>query len=132
MSVVAIVVLAVLAVLLLLAVVGAASASRRNRAGAERFAASLATVDRQLAAAVATDRGWARETLEAAARSEFASRRPGVEIATLELIQMTDEPGTDQDLAVFRVATGADAGASILTLGRRDGAWYAASVEDER
>ncbi|MGB2711900.1 MAG: hypothetical protein WBC33_10320 [Conexibacter sp.] len=133
MSALAIVVLAVLAVLgvlLLLAIVGGASASRRNRAGAEGFAASLTAVDRQLAAAVAADHGWERTTLDAAARSEFAARRPGAEIAALELIQIADEPGTDQDLAVFRVV--ADGSASRLTLGRRDGAWYAASVEDER
>ncbi len=130
MSVVAIVVLALLGVLLLLALVGAAGASRRNRAGAERFSASLDAVDRQLAAAVAADRGWQRETLEASAREAFAAHRPGAEIAALELTQVVDEPGTDQDLAIFRVRT-AD-GTSRLTLGRRDGAWYAAQVEDER
>jgi type II secretory pathway pseudopilin PulG len=129
-SAVAIVVLVVLGVLLVLTLLGAAGASRRNRAGAERFSASLDAVDRQLAAAVAADRGWQRETLEAAAREAFAAHRPGEAIAALELTQVVDEPGTDQDLAIFRVRT-AD-GTSRLTLGRRDGAWYAARVEDER
>jgi hypothetical protein len=46
-------------------------------------------------------------------------------------VQIVDEPGTDQDLAVFRV-TAADGAGSSLTLGRRDGAWYAASLEDAR
>jgi type II secretory pathway pseudopilin PulG len=129
-SVVLIVVLAVLGVLLLVALVGAAGASKRNRAGAQRFTESLSAVDRQLATAIAQDRGWHPDTLDAAARSEFAAQRPGVEIADMQLVQITDEPGTDDDVAVFRVA--AAGGASRLTLGRRDGAWYAVAVEDDR
>ncbi len=129
MSVVLVVVLVALGVLLLLALVGAASASRRNRAGAAAFADSLAAVDRQLAHAVALDRGWERGALETAARSAFAERRPGRAIAQLELVQVVDEPGTDDDQAIFHVV--ADHTASRLTLGRRDGAWYAAALEDE-
>jgi type II secretory pathway pseudopilin PulG len=128
-STVLVIVLVVLGVLLLLAILGGALASRRNRAGAGAFSESLTAVDRQLAAAVAEDHGWHRETLEATARGEFSAHRPGVAIAELELTEIRDEPGTDQDLAVFRVLTAS--GASRLTLGRRDGAWYAAAVEDE-
>lgn len=131
MSVVLVVVLVVLGVLLLLAILGGAAASRRNRAQDASLRADLAAVDRQLAAAVAEDHGWARDALEAAARAEFAAERPGAQISQLELVQIRDEPGTDQDLAVFRVTAGAGA-PSTLTLGRRDGAWYAASLEDER
>lgn len=130
MSVILIVVLVVLGILLLLAVLGGAMASRRNREGAAAFEASLTTIDRQLAAAVAEDHGWHRETLEATARTAFAERRPGAAVEQLELVQIRDEPGTDQDLAVFRVI--ADGSASRLTLGRRDGAWYAAALDDER
>jgi type II secretory pathway pseudopilin PulG len=131
-SAILIVVLVVLGILLLLAILGGAVASRRNRANAGAFAESLTAVDRQLAAAVAEDHGWRRDTLEAAARAEFAAHRPGAEIAALDLVQIADEPGTDQDLAVFRVVSGPPTRASRLTLGRRDGAWYAAAVEDER
>ena len=130
MSVVLIVVLAVIGVLILLALIGAAGASKRNRAGAERFTESLTAVDRQLASAVAQDHGWHPDTLDAAARSEWAAQRPGVAITALDLTQIKDEPGTDQDLAIFRVVTAG--GTSRLTLGRRDGAWYAAAVEDDR
>lgn len=130
MSVVLLVVLIALGVLLLLAVLGAAMASRRNALGAIAFEQSLANVDRQLASAVAADHGWERGTLEATARRAFSEGRPGAKIAQLELVQIRDEPGTDQDLAVFRVL--ADGTASRLTLGRRDGAWYAAALEDER
>lgn len=130
MSVVLIVVLVVLGVLLVLALLGAVMASRRNREGAATFEHDLHAIDRHLAEAVAEDHGWKRETLEGTAREEFAQRRPGAAIEQLELVQIVDEPGTDQDMAVFRVM--ADGAASRLTLGRRDGAWYAAALEDER
>lgn len=131
MSVVFLVVLIALGVLLLLAIIGAAMASRRNALGAIAFEQSLASVDRQLAAAVAADHGWERGALEARARSAFAEERPQTRIAELSLVGIVDEPGTDQDLAVFLVVA-ADGGESRLTLGRRDGAWYATAVEDQR
>lgn len=131
MSVVFLVVLIALGVLLLLAIIGAAMASRRNALGAIAFEQSLAAVDRQLASAVAADHGWERGALEASARSAFTEQRPDTRIAELELVQIVDEPGTDQDLAVFLVVA-ADGAESRLTLGRRDGAWYAAALEDQR
>jgi Flp pilus assembly protein TadB len=115
MSVILVVVLVVLGVLLLLALLGGAAASRRNRAQHASLRTDLAAVDRQLAAA---------------ARAEFSAQRPGAQISELELVQIRDEPGTDQDLAVFRIH--ADGRGNRLTLGRRDGAWYAAALEDER
>jgi hypothetical protein len=130
MSVVLIVVLVALGILLLLAVIGGAMASQRNRAGAADFERSLTAIDRQLAAAIASDHGWHSDRLDAAARAEFAQRRPGVEIGELELVQIADEPGTDQDLAIFRVVAGEVT--SRLTLGRRDGEWYAAALDDAR
>jgi type II secretory pathway pseudopilin PulG len=130
-SVILIVVLVVLGFLLLLAILGAAMASRRNALGAIAFEQTLGAVDRELAAAVAADRGWERGALEASAREAFSERRPETRIAELQLVQIVDEPGTDQDMAVF-VVTAADGAASRLTLGRRDGAWYPAALEDER
>jgi type II secretory pathway pseudopilin PulG len=130
-TVVLVVVLVVLGALLLLAILGAAMASRRNALGALAFEQSLAAVDQQLATAVAADRGWERGTLETTARSAFSEQRPGATIAQLELVQIVDEPGTDQDLAVFRVVV-ADGRASRLTLGRREGAWHPTAIEDER
>jgi len=131
-SAVAIVVLAILGVLLLLAIVGGASASLRNRRQGEQLTRRLREVDRELAAALAQDRGWERNALEAAARGAFAEHRPGVPVAALGLLQVVDKPGVDEDLAVFRVDTAE--GTTRITLGRRgdDGAWYAAAVEDER
>lgn len=130
MTVVALVVLVVLGALLLIAIIGGAMASRRNRAGEPAFAESLASVDRQLAHALAADRGWERELLEAAARRAFAERRPGESIARLELLQVVDRPGTDDDHAVFRVV--ADSGAARrLTLGRRAGEWFALALDED-
>jgi type II secretory pathway pseudopilin PulG len=132
MSVVAIVVLVILGVLLLLAIVGSAMASLRNRRRDEHLTQRLREVDRELAAALAQDRGWEREALDTAARQAFAEHRPGVAIAELELLQVVDRPGIGEDQAVLR----ADAveGATRITLARRsgDGGWYAAAVEDER
>lgn len=130
MSVVLVVVLVLLGVLLLLAILGGAMASQRNRRGAAAFEQSLAAVDRQLAAAVAADHGWERGALEAAARAEYGQRRSGATIAELDLVGIVDEPGTDQDMAIFRVVAAGTT--SRLTLGRRDGAWYAVALEDER
>lgn len=125
------VVLVILGLLLLLAAIGSIAATLRNRAGAARFTESLTAVDRQLAAATATDHGWERETLDAAARAAYAEHRPGAAPDALALIQIVDEPGTDSDLAIYRV-TAAGGPPTVLTLGRRDGVWYAKSAEDER
>lgn len=130
MSVLAIIVLAILVVLALLALVGGATASRRNAAGADQFAAALASVDRDLATAHAADRGWDKTTLELAARDALARQRPGVEPTAFELTQVLDRPGTDDDRAIFRAHT--PAGPVRIVLGRRDGAWFDAAVEDER
>lgn len=125
-----VIVILVIAGLFVLAIaLGAVSATRRNRAGAASFAESLTVVDRQLAAATAEDHGWERSTLDAAARAAFAEHRPGVDPAGLELTQIVDEPGTDSDLAIYRIP--AAGGTTRLTLGRRNGAWYPKSVEDE-
>jgi hypothetical protein len=122
--------LIVIGALLLAALLGALLTTRRNRAGARRFSESLAATDRALAAAVAEDHGWERTTLDRAARAEFAARRPDARVESLELLQIVDEPGTDADLAIYRVV--ASTGTSRLTLGRRDGAWYAKALDDER
>jgi hypothetical protein len=106
----------VLLVLLVLAVGGAIAARRRLAANSDRFEADLQRVNRDLAAARAEDRGWERTVLEEAARRLYAAER-GSEPASLELVQVLDRPGTDDDHAVFRV------GRERLTLGRREGEW---------
>jgi hypothetical protein len=116
----------VLAVVLVLAVGGVLA--RRAQLGRSRtaFDASLARVNRELVAAAANDRGWDRNTLEAAARRIFAAER-GAEPDELVLVEVLDRPGTDDDQAVFRAVHGGSTHA--LRLGRRGGEWVHESLE---
>jgi len=113
----------VIVVLILLAVGGAIAVRRRMAATQDRFEADLQRVNRDLAAAHAEDRGWERGALEASARAAYATAKDGTEPTDLELVQVIDRPGTDDDHAIFRV------GSERLTLGRRDGEWVLESLE---
>jgi hypothetical protein len=105
-------------------VLGGVIASRRRAEAEHRgLVARLTAADEALAAARAQDRGWDRATMEAAARAAFAARS-GAEIRELQLIQVEDRPGTEDDHAVFRVLT-AD-GAEELRLGRHGDSWVEA------
>jgi hypothetical protein len=116
------IVIGVLVVLvILLAVGGAVARNRQLERTRGRFQTHLAQVNEDLAAAHAEDRGWARETLDAAARDALAAERPAAGTAELTLVQIVDLPGTDEDKAVFRVEAGDRE--ERLTLGRRDGEW---------
>jgi len=121
-----IVVLVLVAVLLLLAVGGAFARKRQLVASQGRFDASLQEVNRDLAAAHAEDRGWERTVLEGAAREAYAGAHDGSDPGELELVQVVDRPGTDEDKAVFRCGP---EGRERLTLGRRDGQWVLETLE---
>jgi hypothetical protein len=120
-EVVLVIVLGVLALLFVLGLFGNAR-MRRDRAGS--LDEKVAAADNALAAARAQDRGWDPELLEAAARSAFAARRPGVEPDRLELVQVVDRPGTDEDSARMRVTFAA--GAEEIELQRTGDRWDAA------
>ena len=109
------------ALIVLLAVGGAIARNRQLDRTRGRFQTHLAQVNEDLAAAHAEDRGWAPDTLDAAAREALAAERPGAEKAELTLVQIVDLPGTDEDKAVFRVEAGDRE--ERLTLGRSDGRW---------
>ena len=116
-----IIVLGVFVALVIILAVGGVIGRRRQLAASQpRFDSNLAQVNKDLAAAHADDRGWAREGLEAAARAAYVGER-GAEPAELTLVQIVDRPGTDDDKAVFQVA--ADGRDERLTLGRRAGDW---------
>ncbi len=118
LEVVAIVVVAVLA---LLAVGGVVAVRRRLHADAPQFRARVEQANRDLAAAHAADRGWEPARVEAAARRVFSEQRPGAEIEAIELVQVIDNPGTDEDMAVFTVRSGGSV--ETVRLGRRGDEW---------
>src|SRR3954465_9893051 len=76
----------------------------RSRPAFER---ALAQVDHDLAAAAASDRGWDRELLQAAAR-RISAEQFGSEPEELTLVEVIDRPGTEEDQAVFDVRTGGE------------------------
>jgi hypothetical protein len=111
----------VLIVLAVLAVGGYFARKAQLKRSRPAFERSLEHVNRDLVAAAAQDRGWDRETLEAAARRAYAAERGG-DPPELLLVEVRDRPGTDEDQAVFRC------GSEELTLGRRDGEWVRESL----
>jgi Tfp pilus assembly protein PilX len=121
-----IIVLVVVLVIVLLAVGGALARRRQLEGSQGRFEANLQQVNRDLAAAHAEDRGWERSLLEDAARQAYAVERGGADPGALELTQVIDRPGTDDDHAVFRCGPEAR---ERLTLGRRDGQWVLEALE---
>jgi type II secretory pathway pseudopilin PulG len=124
-SVVAIIVVIVLAVLVLLIVGGLVANARRARSEEGQLRVRLREADHALALARADDRGWDRDVLEAAARGAFAARS-SIEPRELQLVQVIDRPGTEDDQALFRVVT--DAGAEEILLVRRGEGWSAAEI----
>ena len=111
------VVLLVIALLLLVLVVGGViAAGRRQRAREAHLQAQLAQANEALALARADDRGWDRDVLEAAARAAAGGR-----VDALDLVQVQDRPGTEEDRAIFRVVRAGRE--DRLVLGRHDGAW---------
>ena len=122
------IVLGVLVLLIvLLAVGGVIARNRQLERTRGRFEENLAQVNQDLAAAHAADRGWARDTLDEAARAAWAQQRPGEEPERFTLVQIVDNPGTDEDEAVYEVETAGHT--HRLRLGRRDGAWIHEALE---
>lgn len=117
-----IVILAVLALFLALALGGAAANRRRRAAGEGAFRAEIERANRDLAAAHAADNGWEPSRVAEAARTAFAAEHPNAQVSSIELVQVIDPPGTEDDKAVFLVL--ADDGEHRLTLGREGDSWH--------
>jgi type II secretory pathway pseudopilin PulG len=118
-----IVVLVVLGLLALLFVGGLLGNARMRREREASLARRIAEADHHLAEARAQDRGWDPELLEAAARAAFGARHPGLEPTSLDLIQVVDRPGTDEDRALMRVTHAA--GEEEIELQRTGDRWDA-------
>jgi hypothetical protein len=122
MSVLAII-LVVLAVLVLgLFTIGLVGAMRRSRATEEGLQARLEHANEALADARALDRGWDLGALQTAARAAVDRRDSDAKVRGVHLVQVIDNPGTDDDEARFHVdvAMGRD---FEVRLGRRGGEW---------
>jgi Tfp pilus assembly protein PilX len=113
----------VLVVLLLLVLGGMIARAMYQRRTEAQFRAQLEQANHDLAEAAALDRGWDRETLEAAARRCLAEKGGGAQPGELLLVEVLDRPGTEEDEAVFRV------GDRLLRLGRRGDEWVFAGLE---
>jgi hypothetical protein len=117
-----IIVLVIVVLVAVLIVGGYVITGRRQKADEPALTTELEAANEALALARATDKGWERSLLEEAVRAEFAERS-AAEIRDLQLVQVVDKPGTEDDQAVFRVVT--DHGAEYLHLDRHGDAWVA-------
>jgi hypothetical protein len=100
----------------------------RSRREAGTFQAHVREADLALEQARATDRGWHRETMEAAARAAVADARPGWSFDDLHLVLVDDRPGTEEDRAHF-VAMGPDDQVRVI-LARQGDSWVLEQVAD--
>jgi hypothetical protein len=123
MNIFAILLIVFVALILLLALGGAIATARRSAAREATLRRQIGEANEALALARAEDRGWDRDTLDAAARAAFTERYPGQPIDALLLVQVEDRPGIEEDVAVFHVVSGA--AEKTITLGRRHGEWAA-------
>ena len=120
MSTFAVIVIVIVVLLVLLIVGGLIANERRTRDREDETRRAAREADQVLAQARASDRGWERSLLEAAAREAFAARSPA-EVRELLLVQVVDRPGTEEDQALFRVVT--DAGSEEILLVRHGDTW---------
>jgi hypothetical protein len=115
------IILIVVAAVLLFFILGAIAVSRRNAATGGQLLRDLAEANEALARARAEDRGWDRDTIDAAARAAHLARRPSAQIRAVHLVQVIDRPGTEHDEALLRVTD--EAGDHEIRLGRRGDDW---------
>ena len=92
------IVLIVIGVLLLLLFVGGYVYSRR-RLQQPDFQRHVRTADQALEQARASDKGWDRQLLEAAARRSLEQDRPDFTVRDLHLVLVDDRPGVEEDRA---------------------------------
>jgi hypothetical protein len=122
------IILIVIGVLVVLfAIGGAIVVVKRSRQQEGTFAQHVEAADSMLEQARAADKGWHRETMEAAARAAVAESKPGWSYDNLHLVFVDDRPGVSEDRAHF-MAVGADGDVRVI-LAREDDRWIAERVE---
>jgi hypothetical protein len=119
-SVLGIVLVVIVVVLALLFAGGLVISRRRAHEHEGQDRSDLEEANQAQASAHAADKGWHRDLLEQAAREAFA-QRSAADVRELQLVQVVDRPGTDDDQAVFRVIT--DHGSEYLHLDRHGDRW---------
>jgi hypothetical protein len=123
------IILIVLGVIVLVALVlGFLGVRARERRQAGSWDERVRAADGALAQAAATDRGWHRDAMEAAARVALEESRPDWSYEDLHLVLVDDRPGIEEDRAHF-VAVG-DAGQEArVVLAREGDRWVAESID---
>jgi len=124
----AIVLIAVAAVIAIFLVLGFAGTRARDRRQAGSWEEAVRSADAALAQAAATDRGWHRESMEAAARTALEEHRPGWRYRDLHLVLVDDRPGIEEDRAQF-MAVGDDGAEVAVVLAREGDRWSAERVD---
>jgi len=127
-STLAIVLIAVGAVIALFIVLGLAGARARARSEAGSWEEAVRSADAALAQAAASDRGWHRESMEAAARTAIQAARPGWDYGDLHLVLVDDRPGIEEDRATF-VAVDDHGQEARVVLAREGDRWSAERVD---
>jgi hypothetical protein len=126
-STLGIILIAIGIVVILFAIGGAVAVVTRSRRQDATFAPHVEAADSMLEQARAADKGWHRDTMEAAARAAVAESRPGWSYDDLHLVLVDDRPGVSEDRAHF-VAMGSDGEARVI-LAREGDRWIAERVE---
>jgi hypothetical protein len=128
MSTLAIVLIVVGVIVLIALILGFLGTRARDRRLAGSWEEHVRSADAALAHAAATDRGWAREVMEQAARDALAEDRPGWGYGPLHLILVDDRPGIEEDRAHF-VAVGDGGDEARVVLSRQGDRWVAERID---
>jgi hypothetical protein len=123
LAVVLIVAAVVVASLLVAATLAVRKRTERARPDYDRH---LATADRALEAARASDRGWDRAVMEDVARAALNEHRPGWDFRSLDLVLVDDRPGVREDRAHFEASDGDER--ALVVLSRGEAGWTAGEV----
>jgi hypothetical protein len=128
MSTLAIVLIVLGAIVLIAVILGFLGTRARDRGQAPHWEDRVRAADAALAQAAASDRGWARDAMEQAARDALAEGRPDWDYGPLHLIFVDDRPGIEEDRAHF-VAVGDGGDEARVVLSRQGDRWVAESID---